>query len=577
MQPQPLEHQSLEQAQPARTWIDTLLAAGIVGCLTLKLLLAGRINIHWDEFYFLSMVHDYLRGDLTARLQTFHVHLFSWLAFLPLDEAGQIIVGRLVMAILGFASASFLYAIARHFASRRSALLAVFFYVSATVVMEHGASFRVDPIVILLSLAAIHLALLAQQSGNRQHLYLGVAGLLMALALLLTIKSVFFAGIIGLIVLCTAGDRRQGLLGLALFGAVLVLAAGLLYAGHVATLSTAPAGAVGSYLKGTASKVLLEDGLIPRWQELILLSITNILFVLMALDGARAAWRGRRLDWRPLILALPLLTPLFYRNAFAYYFVLILPSAAILAAISCDRQRQRLAGLPPRAATRLVALFILLQAAILGLGNWRLFQDTMAGQRRTLDGIHAIFTMPVPYIDGYGVVARFPRLGFFMSSWGMDQYQQEGRPVFPALIAAGQPPLLLADSIPLYHALIPNVVTAPAWHLLPADRAFLADNFIRHWGLVFVAGKILQPTSGSIEATFEIAIAGDYRVTAEGPIRLDGHEMAPDDVVTLGAGAHTFQNGTNAPATLRWAAAGDAPVDQPIDLADFFDIGLPRR
>jgi len=36
-------------------------------------------NIHWDEFYYLAVVHRYLAGSLSASFQTLHVHFFWWL------------------------------------------------------------------------------------------------------------------------------------------------------------------------------------------------------------------------------------------------------------------------------------------------------------------------------------------------------------------------------------------------------------------------------------------------------------------------------------------------------------------
>ena len=61
-----------------------------------------------------------------------------------------------------------------------------------------------------------------------------------------------------------------------------------------------------------------------------------------------------------------------------------------------------------------------------------------------LAAVHATFPEPVPYIGGYGVVASFPRQGFFMSSWGVEDYHRARVPIFADIVARTQPPLLLA-------------------------------------------------------------------------------------------------------------------------------------
>ena len=92
----------------------------------------------------------------------------------------------------------------------------------------------------------------------------------------------------------------------------------------------------GGYLHGAASKVFLEDGLMPRWPEFLVNLGQNLPFWLLIGFGLVPAWRqggrkeNRREAWPSLLLALPILTPLFCRNAFEYYYAFILPPAAIL-------------------------------------------------------------------------------------------------------------------------------------------------------------------------------------------------------------------------------------------------------
>lgn len=65
-----------------------LLMFGILLAVAANFLLAARQNINWDEFNYLTLVHTYLRGELATRLQTFHVHLFTWLPGLAPNMSG---------------------------------------------------------------------------------------------------------------------------------------------------------------------------------------------------------------------------------------------------------------------------------------------------------------------------------------------------------------------------------------------------------------------------------------------------------------------------------------------------------
>jgi len=208
------------------------------------------------------------------------------------------------------------------------------------------------------------------------------------------------------------------------------------------------------------------------------------------------------------------------------------------------------------------------------VNNARRLPDAIAPQRATLDAVHAVSPEPVPYIHGYGVVASFPRTGFFMSSWGVSRYRETGLPVFRDLVAKAQPPLLLADSPSLYAALVPDVTVVPERALLPADIAFLKDNYLQHWGMIFVAGKAIELPAPGEKVAFGIAVAGDYRLESGMPAQIDGKELASEGVVTLAAGTHAIlADRITGPVTLRWAGALPAPDTAPADIWAFFSAG----
>ncbi|QEX15793.1 hypothetical protein FRZ44_10800 [Hypericibacter terrae] len=552
-----------------------LLVGALAFALGLKLVLIFRININWDEFYYLSFVQDYLRGSVSDRFQTIHVHFFSWLPAVAESEIGQILIARAVMACCAIGSALLLLGIARRFLSREAALFGVLGYLSTTAVIEHGTSFRTDSIATLLVLLSLFLVL-RKPGGPRGAAFAGVA---LAVAMLVTIKTAFYVALIGPVIWCLgAGSRDRVRLALA-FGLSFGLVLGGLYMLHVFSLAQPAIGGATGYLRGTAAKVFLEDGPMPRWPELLVDIAQNPLYWFLAVQGAVIAWRAARARdtdggwerWLPLLLAVPILTPLIYRNAFAYYYAFILPPAAILVGLVYDRIRQSASDARQLRSLRLLALLIVFQIGILLLRTTANLPDAIGPQRGTLDVVHAVFPEPVPYIDGYGVVSGFPRAGFFMSSWGVDKYRDAGEPVFRDLVAKAQPPLLLADSPSLYGALVPGVTVVPERALLPEDVAFLQANYLQHWGMIFVAGKDLDlPVSG--DATeFEIAIGGDYRLESDAPLLIDGIMRRPGDVVTLAIGIHSIDADPGTiHVNLRWAAALPPPPGEPTDLWTFF-------
>ncbi|MFP4473151.1 MAG: glycosyltransferase family 39 protein [Candidatus Omnitrophota bacterium] len=134
--------------------VTRLSLAGILAGIVTKIHLAFQLNIHWDEFYFLSRIYEYLRGGPVGVFQTFHVHLFSWLTALPFYESGQVVAGRMVMVVLAVLSSGLIYRIGRIYLNRAGAFFSVLCYFAFSNILVHGASFRADPLGVFLFLAA---------------------------------------------------------------------------------------------------------------------------------------------------------------------------------------------------------------------------------------------------------------------------------------------------------------------------------------------------------------------------------------------------------------------------------------
>jgi hypothetical protein len=130
--------------------------------------------------------------------------------------------------------------------------------------------------------------------------------------------------------------------------------------------------------------------------------------------------------------------------------------------------------------------------------------------------------------------------------------------------AAVRPPVLVIASHPALQVALDGV-TGPdgvgPGALLPADAAFLRENFIPHWGPIWVAGKVLPP-SGAGEQAFTIAIPGPYTVESAAPVAIDGESTAPGAVVTLSRGLHHLTANAS-PVRLRWGDHLSRPSTPP--------------
>jgi hypothetical protein len=557
---------------------ERVLAAAILATLALKFVLIARISVNWDEFYFLELVHQYARGELAIRPQTFHVHLFSWLPHLGWDVIDQIVAGRFVMAVLATGSAFLIYGIARRLVARHGALFALLAYLSVTAVVQHSASFRVDPIVTFLSLLSLF-ALLCRPSGAWGAVLAGAA---MALAVLVTIKSALYLIVIGGILWCIAPNlRERAKLALA-FAAAFSAVAAAFYLFHSATLAQQPtaqaAAGAGTFLGRAASKMFF-DSIFPRALDLIQMTLANPLFWIMLVEGALAAWAvarktENRTGWTsllPLVLALPVLTSIVYRNAFDYFYPFILAPAAVLVGFSFEKHLKAAPRPSGLSADTVVAILVVAQCAILVFNAVSRLGDHIQPQRQTIAEVRAIFPEPVAHIEGFGMFPDYPRTGFFMSSWGVENYRRAGKPIFAELVARDRPVFILADAPSLYGALVPGITVIEKRTFLPEDVRFLQEHYIRHWGMLFVAGKRIEATGGEASG-FSIAVPGEYRLEAAMPAVIDETRVEPNGIVALVAGDHTIALGAGAgAATLRWAAASHVPARAPVDPLTFFE------
>jgi hypothetical protein len=526
----------------ARASAIPLILVCIAVCAGLQLHLVWTQAINWDEFRFLSDVYALERGDLGLAVQTFHVHFFRWLIGRFGNEIDQVIAARFVMLACEAVTAGLIYATCRRFVDASSALLAVMAFVSFGFVLRYGASFRYDPIVTALLMGAVYL-LLATRLNRVQAI---TAGTLVAIAGLVTMKSVFYLPLLGAVAvyrLLQTSERRRLAVNIALGGAsCLAVFAGLYWLHSSAVTVVDGSGAV---VAASASKTLGRTMLFPRWVDLVRSILSNPLQWLLLATGvgtvatrAFAAPRGSRaLAWLPFAFLVPLMTLAVYRNAYPYFYVFMLAPAALPIAIAAAR-----------ADVRRLAPVLALALAASAIANYLpIDRDVLKAQRETLAAVHAIFPEPVAAIDRSSMAASFPQAGLFMSTWGMEQYRSEGRPVMREAFAERHAVLLIDNSRWLSEALRDK---DSGEGLLREDAATLRENLVHHWGPIWVAGKALALAASSRQ--FEILVPGRYTLESAGSVAIDGQVRWNGEVIQLAAGTHLAASADVRSAVLRW-------------------------
>jgi dolichyl-phosphate-mannose-protein mannosyltransferase len=520
-------------------------------------------NINWDEFYFLSFVYDYARGTLATPLQSFHVHFFRWLTAVGGQEVDQVIVARGAMLLVFLGTCACVYRLARRTTSVDASWFAVICCAGYTNILQHGASFRTDGLSVCLLMAALVLV----QSPRRRGPALAAGAMLVAVAVLITLKSVLFLPTICIVL--AASPSQEWKIGrraseLAVFLIVLAAAALALYAWHLRTLAGAGNhGAVGAYLRGTASKVVVAHraflpGLFAFQQSvrgnLIQWSCIAWALWLIARD---IAVRRRLLESCALLaLTLPLLSLAFYRNAYPYFLAFLMPPALVLCAVTFDALAGRIDGgsLRDGHLTVLATMAIALGIVWYGVDTG---PDGTLAQRQVIRAVHEMFPQPVPYIGRNGMVASFPRIGFFMSTWGLEDYRAGGTPVFTYLVRTYRPKFLIVNSKALEDAFDGN-----PGDLFDEDAAVLREHFVRVWGPLYVAGVHVRLEEGA-GAEWNAIGGGSYRVYSAAPVTINGSAYAPGSVVVLPDGPSAIHSLVTQDVELRTSDAGPAPHDPP--------------
>ena len=502
----------------------------------LQVVLLTRKGINWDEFFHLTEIYRFRTGTLTHPLQTFWVRPLAWVLDVPGTSVDHILIVRAFMQVAALLTAAGIFAVARRFAGPTAALLCAAAYLSAGYVFTQAFAYRADP------LAAACLVWVLWVAGEERltwgRVALGAA--LTALAGLFTIKSAFWIVPIAGYALWALWPlpraeqvARIGRLAVLAGGGAALFAIALALHGAGLPSDTAEASAQGL---NSAGSVVFSEGLFPQGRFLLRQIGIGLPFAILALLAVRE-WRGADGSARTLVLLAGLygmlLTLVVYRNAYPYYFVFLLPPVAIALAPLLQK-------VTARGAAPLYALIFAANAAILFMLDPA---EPLPNQRIVQQGVREVFPEPVTYVDFSGRIGDYPRAVDFMTSgWGLRKYRERGAPEIADRAAREQIPFLLANHPVLIAALEGKSAKE---ELLPRDARFIRQNYIHHWGPLFVAGKKLSPGV----QTIRIEVPGTYTLE-DAPVRIDGRDFAPGKAVSLRRGLYRIE--ADAPAILRW-------------------------
>jgi len=575
----------VDEARGRGRFLVGMLALAALLLLGAKLALLWRVNLNWDEFYFLTHVHSLVRGELAAGLQTAYTHLFRWLPGSGGDEIAQLHVARVLMWLLLGLGAALLLKLAQRWFSLPAAAFAAVAFVAMLPTLLHGAAFRADSMLLPLELAAL-LALTDPRRAPRRRAL--AAGAWLGLATAITLKAVLLAPVFVALLLLrrdatptqdataasddgrasgaatrgSASGAARAPLGAALAEGLWLALAAALVAGsllglHLATLDPATSAAAPSAAGSAWQRTIAAAEFAPRadtWWRLV--SLDPVWWLLATLG---AAWCVATRRWAALACALALTPLLFYRNAFAYYYVPMCAPAGVLLAAAWDALAAGLRRIAPARTASLALGALVVAVTARGLLQADYLQGTRQDtQRAVVAAVHRIFPRPVAYLDHSGMIASFRKVNFFMSSWGVAEYQAAGRPFVAAALARFAPPLLLANR----GAIVPD---GPEFQmLLPEDQRLIARSYLPYWGPVYVAGAAAT-LQGAEPATLSLPFAGRYRLDSSKDVEVGGRRLAPGETLEVGATQLTVglrQVEPAAPALevrLVWAEARPAP------------------
>ncbi len=506
--------------------------------LVLQFTLVFTRAINWDEYSYFREVAWFAEGRLDRPLQTIHARLFAWLPGLFASSTDHIVAARVVMFGCELVTLASIFAVARRLGDARTAAFACLAYLSAGFVLQHGTSFRVDPLATALLSSALATLFLTRLRLPQ----IAAFGLLAGLAAMVSIKAVLFAPAfagLALARLVEQGWHRDLLWRIAGCVVAALVAFAALYLFHAAGV-TAQEGAAarGSGVLASSGGWAFFLGVPPYWKMIGKALLTAPVMTAIILITPVLLWRQTMPLPRKLALAglwLPIASLAFYTNTAAYFYAFIFAPVAMAAG--------PVLGLAlGRYGARTVALVLLL----VGGGLWLQEDRAMIDRQRQLEAnVAEVFPAPVTYFDHNYMLGGWPKANNLMTPWGLDNYHRRGEPAYKQAMEQQVVPLFLAN----YPDLDDMITGRADGLLLPEDEAALRGNYVLHSWPIWVAGKDFAGRSGSFQEHF--LVPGTYTVHGSG-LTLGGRLLADGETVDIVRGDHAVALAPGAQVRLVW-------------------------
>ncbi|AKM10152.1 hypothetical protein [Croceicoccus naphthovorans] len=511
--------------------------AGIAILLIAQATIIVTRAINWDEFIHYGILIDMVSGQRVSALQTLWQRVFAWLPTMPGDTIDRIRYGRAGMLAFELLTLTMIAAIARRFTDHSGAAMGALAWLSAGYVLQHGFSFRADPVVTATLTTA--LAVLAWRKLDA--ITALIVGALLGVAGMLTIKAVLYAAAFaGLACLRWTEAERKASATLTLL-AIPILAAltfALIHELHASAIAGQVRGA--SAITSASSTALADNA----WHYVFFIGRPNNLgFVVGAISTGLGlfamilafpfALKGRSLHQRIALIGMIAIvaTPAFYENTAPYYYTFMLAPVAIACVVSIDLARRKVPAMV------ISALLMSLAISVFAHENRKIISH----QKRIDAVATSLFDERVAYFDHADALPGFDKMNPFMSPWGIRGYLANGRPIYSTAMRQRPVPLLLAN----WHPFI-SVFAGEEKYFLPEDAKAIRENYVQFEGPVWLAGKTV-PAHGSNNS--EVLVPGPYTLRG-GALTIDGVVRKEGDVLNLDRGHHMLVNSGGSAASI---------------------------
>ncbi len=513
-------------------------------CITLALQLSmvWTRTINWDEFFYFSEVQYFAGGELARALQTIHVRIFAWLTWLPSNSVNQIIAGRIVMFICEIITCGGIALLARRFVSNKVALLCALAYLSAGFVLQHGFSFRTDPLAAALLMSA--LVILCRTSLRIPQII--AFGALTGLAVMVTIKvALYLPAFAGIAWLRWRDSGNSSNIAIRIVAAAIcgLSIAALIYVLH----ETGVSGNTGQtqYMVKSSARKMFSFGVQPYWfvipkavayavpLTVMILSVPVFLFDRLRPITERIALAG---------LFAPILSLAFFHNTAPYFYAFILPPVVV----ACACVMERLLG---RYNVLTISALLLFNVCLV----WALEGESRISKQRVIvEQAQKTFPSGTTYFDCCGMVPVFSKANGFMTPWGLESYRLQGLPYFKNTMKNRPVPLIIENDQNLTELLRTR---NPSGLFVPEDAQAIRSTYVNLWGPLWIAGQNLE--AGEARRV-DLLVPGPYAVR-HGVLAIDGTQYQPGTVVQLERGDHDLVAQGNTSASIIWGANTQIP------------------